>query len=95
MKNFPYFFLILFLSFSCCKDNPVQEYGTTLSQSLKKSEKVALEANLSELKKAIQRFSEEKGRLPLSINEIEAYTGQSIDKEKIEYNPETGEIRAK
>lgn len=86
------FLATIMIFFSACKDNPVQEYGSSLSQSLKKSQDVALQAELSNIKKAIMAFSQEKGRLPSNIEEIEAFMGKGIEKEKFSYNPETGEV---
>ncbi len=83
---------ILILLIVGCNNNPVQEYGTTLSNSLKKSQDVALQSELSSLKKSIQAFCEEKGRLPLGIEELERFINREIDREKFYYNPETGEI---
>lgn len=90
------FITIIILNLLCsCKDNPVQEYSNTLSTSLKKSQDIALQSEISNLKKALQSFSEEMGKLPASIEELEKYINRPIDKEKIQYNPETGEISAK
>lgn len=86
-------FFILFI-FSC-KDNPVKGYSDTLSTSIKKSQDVALQSEISNLRRAVQSFSEEKGKLPNSIEELERFINKPIDREKITYNPETGEISSK
>ena len=91
------FFLTLFLTIIMigCKENPVQEYGSTLSNSLKQSKDVAVISEISNIKKAVQSFSEERGRLPQNIEEVERFIGRPIDKEQISYNPETGEVTRK
>lgn len=81
-------FITTIMVFSGCKDNPVSDYGSSLSQSLKKSQDVALQAELSNIKKAIMTFTQEKGRLPSNIEEIKAFMGKGIEKEKFSYNPE-------
>lgn len=78
-----------------CKENPVQEYGSTLTNAVKQSQNVSIMSEISNIKKAIREFSEEKGRLPQNIEEIENFMGRPIDKQNISYDPETGEVTKK
>lgn len=93
-SKFLLFVFVIFL-FIGCKENPVQEYSNTLTNSLKQSQNVSIISEISNIKKAVQSFSEEKGRLPQNIEEIEHFMGRSIDKQNISYNPETGEVTKK
>lgn len=94
-KVFLILIILLLIPFAGCQDNPVQQYGDTLVKAKKKSQDVADTAELNNHKKAIEMYRSEKGKMPESIEELEAFSGKSIDRNKFDYKPETGSITLK
>ena len=94
------FFVLLFSTGGCGKgdetgvdapetDNALEEYSSTLLNSLDKSKKAQIQASLPTIRLQINQFKQEKGRYPESLEEI---TMPDIPLHLLSYNAETGEV---
>ncbi len=70
-------------------DNALEEYSSTLLNSLDKSKRAQIQASLPTIKLRIDQFKLEKGRYPESLEEV---TMPDIPLHLLSYNPETGEV---
>ena len=70
-------------------DNALEEYSSTLLNSLDKSKRARIQASLPTIRLRIDQFKLEKGRYPESLEEI---TMPDIPLQLLSYNPETGEV---
>lgn len=83
--------LLIFIA-AGCEDNPVEQYGTGLTNTIGRARVTVKTTNLQELRKSIQGFRAINERFPEDIQEIEKYTGLKLDPEKYDYDPATGNI---
>ncbi len=81
--------------FGCEQKNPVSEYGDALISSYEKGKKGGEEANLKNIRDAIQAYNAANGKYPETTKEIEGMMGSPINFDLYQYNPETGEIKLK
>jgi hypothetical protein len=84
----------LFLIVSC-NDNPVQQYGTTMTQSYKSAQKLDATVNLQQVQKSIQEFYAANGRYPADLNELSTTSGLTLKSDNYIYNPENGTLTEK
>ena len=70
-------------------DNALEEYSSTLLNSLDKSKKAQIQASLPTIRLQINQFKQEKGRYPESLEEL---TMPDIPLHLLSYNEETGEV---
>jgi hypothetical protein len=80
---------------SSCRENPVEQYGKGLTDAVKESRDVSMEASLGSARKSIAAFRATEGRNPESLDELAAYMGAALAPEDYAYDPATGEIRAR
>ncbi len=78
-----------------CKDNPAQQYGNTLTQSLKSAKSVENKVNVEEVRKSIQEFYAANGRYPADLNELSTFNGITLKSDKYDYDPATGTLAEK
>jgi hypothetical protein len=85
------------LILTSCSDekNPVQQYGTTLTQSYKSAQKLDSKVNILEVRKSIQEFFAANGRYPADLSELSAFNGITLKSDKYEYDLETGTLSEK
>jgi hypothetical protein len=83
----------LFLALAACTD--AQQYGTTMTQSLKKTKEVDAKVNVEQVQKSIQEFYAANGRYPSDLNEVSAFNGITLKSDKYDYNPATGALTEK
>jgi len=83
------------LSLYACKDNPADKYGTTMINSYHQSQTTADQATLDSLNKSIQAYQASNGKNPESMEELEKIVGSPVDRNKFQYNPETGTVALK
>jgi hypothetical protein len=94
------FFTIVLLSGGCSKEgdekseqmeskNPLEEYASTLLNSLDKAKKARLKASFPTLRLKINQFKQERGRYPYSLEELNI---SDLPLKSLNYNPETGEV---
>jgi len=76
-------------------ENPIEKGGDEVINAMKRSQAVADSATLSTLNNAAQSYRTMNGKYPESIEELEHFTGETIDSEKFEYDPVTGKVSAK
>jgi len=90
------FLLLLFAALTLsCKQNPIEEYGDALIDSYKRGQRVGKEADLKNIRTAIQIYRATNGEYPKSLKDVEEFAGFSIDTELYQYSPETGKINLK
>jgi hypothetical protein len=70
-------------------DNALEDYSSTLLNSLDKSKKAQIQASLPTIRLQINQFKQETGRYPESLEEI---TMPDIPLHLLSYNSETGEV---
>jgi len=87
-------FVLLAFTFVAC-ENPIEKGGDEVINAMKRSQAVADSATLSTLNNAAQSYRSMNGKYPESIEELEHFTGETIDREKFEYDPATGKVSVK
>ncbi len=87
--------LVSLVLFSACKDNPAQQYGNTMVQSLKSTKSVESKVNVADIRKSIQEFYAANGRYPADLNELTAFNGMTLKSDQYEYDPATGALTEK
>ncbi len=85
-------FLLMLVS---CTDNPAQQYGNTMTQSLQSAKSVENRVNVGEVRKSIQEFYAANGRYPADLNELKAFNGMTLKSDKYEYDSTTGTLTEK
>jgi hypothetical protein len=92
-----FIFTLLFFSGGCGKgedtpdpDNALEEYSSTLLNSLDKGKRAQIQGSLPTIRLQITQFKLEKGRYPESLEEITM--PPEIPLHLLSYNPETGEV---
>ena len=91
-------FLVVVVAFafaSCESKNPVKEYGDTVVKGYKGAQKAGSRASVKNLQDSISGFQAANGRYPKDLKELEAFTGETLDSAKYEYDPSTGIITSK
>ncbi len=85
----------LFFTVTACKDNPAQQYGNTMTQSLKSAKSVDAKVNVEEVSKSIQEFYAANGRYPADLDELSKFNGITLKSDKYDYDPATGMLTDK
>jgi hypothetical protein len=81
---------------SCNNDkNPAQQYGNTMTQSLKSAKKLDATVNLLEIKKSIQEFYAANSRYPADLSELSTFNGMTLKSDQFDYDPSTGSLTEK
>ena len=81
---------------SCNNDqNPVKQYGDTLSGALKSAKKLDATVNVEEVKKSIQEFYAANGRYPADLGEVSKFNGITLKSDQYVYDPSTGSLRGR
>lgn len=85
------------LVLSACSDdkNPVQQYGSTLTQSQKSARKLDAKVNVQQVRQSIEAFHVANGRYPADLNELAAFSGLTLKSEAYEYDPVNGTLTEK
>jgi hypothetical protein len=88
---------VLLCALSSCTDNknPAQQYGNTLTQSLKKAKDADNKANIQQVQKSIQEFYAANGRYPSDLGEVSAFNGIELKHDNFNYDPATGSLTDK
>jgi hypothetical protein len=81
-----------FISLASCKDNPVPQYGNTMTQSHKSARTLDSKINVLEVRKSIQEFYAVNGRYPVDLNELSGFNGITLKGDNFEYDPATGTL---
>jgi hypothetical protein len=91
------FIIVLLLSVAVisCKDNPVDDYGTTVVDKYKSTERLADQVSLQNIQQSVTTFRLTNGRFPEDLEELSDFTGTTLDPEKYDYNPSTGKVTEK
>ncbi len=84
----------LFLVVSC-NDNPVQQYGTIMTQSYKSTQMLTDKVNVEQVQKSIREFYAANGRYPADLNELSTMSGLTLKSDKYVYDPENGTLAEK
>ena len=74
-------------------ENALEEYSSTLLNSLSKAKKAQVQASLPAIRLHINRFQQEQGRYPDSLEDISM--PPDIPRAVLDYNAETGEVSLK
>jgi len=69
--------------------NPLEGYASNLLSSLDKAQRARLKASLPTLRLKINRFKQERGRYPDSLEELNI---SDLPLQSLRYKPETGEV---
>ena len=90
---------VLLLFCSClllpsCSDekNPVQQYGNTMTQSLKSARTLDSKVNVQQVGKSIQEFYAANGRYPADLSELSGFNGLVLKDEDYDYDPTNGSL---
>ena len=83
------------VALAACTDNPAQQYGNTMIQSLKKAKDVDNKVNVQQVQKSIQEFYAANGRYPSDLNELSTFNGITLKNGNYAYDPATGAIAEK
>ena len=70
-------------------ENPIEEYASTLLNSLDKAKKAQLKASLPTIRMRVDQFKQERGRYPDSLEELNM---SDLPIQLLQYDPETGEV---
>jgi len=87
-----FFVCCIVLLFMACEKNPVEEYVDDVIEAHERSSQVVDKANLQTMKKYLKSYLALNGQYPDSIEALIQDMGESIDVDKYEYDPDTGEI---
>lgn len=86
--------LALTMSFIwACEENPAQEYGSALTGSMERADRIAEQANLDALQRSVESYRALNGSYPESLDEITQQMG--LDASLFDYNSETGKVTLK
>jgi sulfatase maturation enzyme AslB (radical SAM superfamily) len=85
------------LTIASCNNeqNPAQQYGNTMVQSLKSAKKLDATVNVLEVKKSIQEFYAANSRYPTDLNELSTFNGMTLKSDQFDYDPATGSLTEK
>jgi hypothetical protein len=83
-----------FLLLTSCSDdtNPVQQYGSGMTEAHKSARRLDSKVNILEVRKSIQEFYAANGRYPADLNELAGFNGIMLKGDKYEYEPATGTL---
>jgi hypothetical protein len=87
--------LLLSVAFVSCKDNPVDNYGTTVVDKYKSTEQFADRVSLQNIQQSVTTFRLTNGRFPEDLEELSNFAGTPLDPGKYEYDASTGKVTAK
>ncbi len=76
-----------------CEENPAQEYGSALTGSMERADRIAERANLDALQRSVESYRALNGSYPESLDEITQQMG--LDASLFDYNSETGKVTLK
>jgi hypothetical protein len=86
----------MFALVSCTDEkNPAQQYGDTLVNTYKNTQKFDNKVNVQQVEKSIQEFYAANNRYPANLEELSAFNGITLKSDNYEYNPATGSISDK
>ena len=74
-------------------ENALEEYSSTLLNSLSKAKKAQIQASLPSIRLQIDRFHQEQGRYPGSLEDLSL--PPDIPLAVLDYNAETGAVNLK
>jgi hypothetical protein len=74
-------------------ENALEEYSSTLLNSLSKAKKARILASLPAIRLQINRFQQEQGRYPDSLEDLSL--PPDIPRAALDYSAETGEVSVK
>ena len=69
--------------------NPLEEYASTLVNSLSKAKKAQLKASIPTVRLSINQFKQERGRYPDALEELNI---PDLPIQLLQYDSETGEV---
>jgi len=70
-----------------------EERGKEVIRAYDRTEKIAGQESLRNIKTAIRSYHALNGKYPETLEDIENFIGSSVDPELYEYNPEDGELK--
>ena len=73
-------------------NNPLEEYASTLVNSLSKAKKAQLKASIPTVRLRINQFKQERGRYPDALEELNI---PDLPVQLLQYDSETGEVGLK
>lgn len=83
------------LFFAACTEqqDPVQRYGTSLTDSYAKAKALDKSVNMQQVQNAIHQFYAANGRYPNDLDEASSASGLSLKSGNYEYSPATGILK--
>jgi len=89
-------FSLLLLLTACTEEkNPAQQYGNTMVQTYKNTQKFEKKLDLQQAQKSIQEFYAANGRYPADLKELSGFNGLSLDAEQYDYDSANGTLTQK
>ncbi len=70
-------------------NDPLEEYASSLINSLSKAKKAQLKASIPTIRLRINQFKQDRGRYPGSLKELNM---SDLPVQLLQYDPETGEV---
>jgi hypothetical protein len=87
--------LLLFLAACTDEKNPAQQYGNSMVQTYKNTQKFEKKVDLQQAQKSIQEFYAANGRYPADLKELSGFNGLILDAEQYDYNSANGTLTQK
>ena len=88
--------LLLISPLSCTeKSDPLDRYGETVVDKLESTRELGNQVSVARIQDSIRSFHAVNGRYPEDIEEIERFTGLTLDPGIYVYDPSTGLIALK
>lgn len=97
MKIFNLLIICLLIAFASCteENNPAHQYGNTLVDTYKNTQKFENKVNVQQVQKSIQEYYAANERYPANLEELAAFNGITLKSDDYDYNPQTGSITEK
>jgi hypothetical protein len=82
-----------FLSTACTdQKNAAEQRGSAIVQPLVTTRSVEKKVNVLEMQKSIQEYYAANGRYPADLNEVAAFNGMTLERDRYVYDPATGAL---
>jgi len=76
-------------------ENPIEKGGDEVIKAMDRTQAVADATTMTALNNAARSYKSMNGKYPESIEELEHFVGEYIDREKFEYDPTQGKVSLK
>jgi hypothetical protein len=92
---FPVVVVIFALVLAGCKQNPAEEYGDALLDSMDRGRATVNLANMKSLQDAVRMYHLENGRYPDTLEDVAGFMNSQTDFDLYNYDSRTGRVTMK